>query len=203
MIFSTMAKPRIYLAGPDVFAPNRDEIFARLRAACASAGLEGMAPCDGGQSRFVSPQEQARWIYDENIRLLKECDGVIANLNGFRGVEPDSGTSFEVGFAAAMGKPVALVIESESSWEERVTQAFGSEKKKDGDYDQTHGAMIEAFELPANLMLAFGSCVWARNPEAAARELSKQFGKGAEDNPAMRHLQASHRTGAVEMKTGS
>ena len=42
-----------------------------------------------------------------NLEAIRAADFVMANLNDFRGPgEPDSGTAFEVGFAAALGKPV-------------------------------------------------------------------------------------------------
>jgi nucleoside 2-deoxyribosyltransferase len=169
------AKPRVYLAGPDVFAVDRDAIFARLTQACDRAGLIGLPPADGGARQDLTPFEQAKWIYQKNIELLQQADAVMANVNGFRGVEPDSGTAFEIGYAAAMGKPVALVLADPKCWEARVAEAFGSQERNGALFDEKFGALIEAFKLPVNLMLAFGSCVWARTPEEAAEGLAKRI----------------------------
>ncbi|KAG0771625.1 hypothetical protein G6F22_016323 [Rhizopus arrhizus] len=59
-----------------------------------------MAPKD------LSGPALAQWIYRENVALIRRADMVMANLNAFRGAEPDSGTAFEVGYAIACGKPV-------------------------------------------------------------------------------------------------
>ena len=38
--------------------------------------------------------------------MLRSADGVLADLQEWRGHEPDSGTAFEVGFAAALELPI-------------------------------------------------------------------------------------------------
>lgn len=56
-----------------------------------------MIPIDGEQIT-------ANGIYHANLEMIRSADAVLANLNAFRGIEPDSGTCFEVGFATALGK---------------------------------------------------------------------------------------------------
>ena len=97
-------RPRIYLAGPDVFLPDAAEAFARLKAQCAACGLEGLAPTDtelgaddaGTQEGAPRGADDAlaQRIYDGNIRLIQQADGVAANLQAFRGLEPDSANGF-------------------------------------------------------------------------------------------------------------
>lgn len=98
--------PRIYLAGPDVFRRDAKQHFAQLRTACDKLGLEALPPSDGLVPAAVTETEIAQRIYEIDIGLLQQADGVIANLAPFRGVEPDSGTVFEVAVAAARGLPV-------------------------------------------------------------------------------------------------
>lgn len=97
-----MTRPRVYLAGPDVFRPNAAEHFVVLRAVCDTLGLEALSPFD----ETITPSTSPHAIYQANMALLRSADGVAANLAPFRGEEPDSGTVFEVGVAAALGVPV-------------------------------------------------------------------------------------------------
>ncbi len=94
-------RPRVYLAGPDVFRPDAEQHFAMLAAVCEKHGLEALSP-------FCLSVDitSAQAIYEANMAKLKAADGVVANLAPFRGEEPDSGTVFEVGVAAARGVPV-------------------------------------------------------------------------------------------------
>lgn len=95
-------RPRIYLAGPDVFRPDAAEYFDLLTAICEKLGLEALSPFDASVTAATSPHA----IYEANMAKLRSADGVIANVAPFRGTEPDSGTVFEVGVAAALGVPV-------------------------------------------------------------------------------------------------
>ncbi|MDP9991950.1 nucleoside 2-deoxyribosyltransferase [Variovorax boronicumulans] len=98
----TSPRPRVYLAGPDVFRPDAAQYFALLSAACERLGLEALSPFDASVTAATSPHR----IYEANMAKLRAADGVVANLAPFRGAEPDSGTVFEVGVAVALGVPV-------------------------------------------------------------------------------------------------
>lgn len=154
---------RIYLAGPDVFYRNASDRFARLRALCARCGCEGVAPADADAAaakdegaRGAHGDELAEEIYRRNIELLRGCDAVLANLQPFRGmIEPDSGTVFEVGFAIALGKPVAGYLPRVDEYHEyKIAEAFGRETIDGLPYDRRYGFMIESLGQPMNLMLA-------------------------------------------------
>lgn len=95
-------RPRVYLAGPDVFRPDAEQHFAMLAAVCDKLGLKALSPFDSSIGAHTPP----RAIYDANMAMLRTADGLVANLAPFRGAEPDSGTVFEVGVAAALGLPV-------------------------------------------------------------------------------------------------
>lgn len=96
------ACPRVYLAGPDVFRPDAAQYFALLAAVCDRLGLEALSPFD----ETFDSTTTALDIYAKNMAMLRSAQGVVANLAPFRGAEPDSGTVFEVGVAAALGLPV-------------------------------------------------------------------------------------------------
>ncbi len=74
---------------------------------------------------------------------------MVANLNPFRGAEPDSGTAFELGYAAALGKPLYGYIQEGGSCAERLPCEW---KGQEPDRDR-EGNQVEAFGLPLNLML--------------------------------------------------
>jgi nucleoside 2-deoxyribosyltransferase len=96
------------------------------------------------------------------LRLLRDCDGVLANLSPFRGVEPYSGSVFEAAFALAIGKPVAAWIGDH--WNTRERSAVLRRVWRDADgrvRDRLDGGLVEDFGLPANLML---SCSFPVSP---------------------------------------
>jgi nucleoside 2-deoxyribosyltransferase len=138
-----------------LFFEDRDARYARLRAACAHAGLEAVAPTDGFEVHTEGPLPTAEQIYQHNLRLLRACDGVLVNLSPFRGVEPDSGSVFEAAFASALGKPVAGWIGDDWNTQERSAVLRKVWRDTDGRArDKLDGGLVEDFGLPANLMLS-------------------------------------------------
>ena len=165
-------RPRIYLAGPDVFHRDSAAIFERLKALCDRLGLEGIEPTDGGLSSGLtgSDDELAQRIYDGNIALIRGVDGVIANLANFRGLEPDSGTVFEVGFATALGKPVVGYGVPPGSYADRIGAAIASATDDAGILRETgNGAMVEGLGQRLNLMLSRSTAIEATAEAALVR----------------------------------
>ena len=148
---------KIYLAGPDVFYPDSAQRRAYLLQVCENYGFEGIYPGDNE----VQPVS-AEAIRNMNLKLISEADYLIANLNPFRGFEPDSGTVFEMGFSLALGKTVVAYSSDLRPMIKRLQeyQALSDHQMVDKD-----GLMIENFSLPNNLM--FADKVIARTPEEA------------------------------------
>ena len=139
---------KLYLAGPDVFRPDALAWAEAGRQLCASLGHTALIPLDGVETT-------APGIYQANIALIHSADAVLANLNPFRGCEPDSGTCVEVGFALALGKPVIGYLASNETTTQRVARMFGATlEKRDGRPVDRDGLLVEDFGLPLNLMLA-------------------------------------------------
>ncbi|MAK55103.1 MAG: nucleoside 2-deoxyribosyltransferase [Pusillimonas sp.] len=137
---------KVYLAGPDVFRVDSIEWGRHLKQLCHEAGLEGLYPLDNEISHIGSPYETARAIALANMNMIRQADGVVANLQWFRGKEPDSGTAFEVGAAIALNKPVWAYFPEQGSLKDQI------ETDKNGfDAD---GLLVEDFGLPRNLMMA-------------------------------------------------
>jgi nucleoside 2-deoxyribosyltransferase len=99
---------RVYLAGPDVFHPQAVQLAQAKRAFCRTLGLEALFPLDAVIE--ADPDEPgavlAEKIYRSNLAMIEAADAVLANLTPFRGPSLDAGTAMEVGYAAALGKPV-------------------------------------------------------------------------------------------------
>lgn len=159
--------PTVYLAGFDVFRRDAIEHGRYLKALCNAHGLEGLYPFDNDAPAGLPPEETAAVICNANIAMIRRCDAVLANLNPFRGAEPDSGTAFEVGMAVALGKPVWAYFDDRGTLREQVVH--------DNAGFDAQGFQVEDFQLPKNLMLA---CTWAGSsdtPESAIKALAQWF----------------------------
>ncbi|QEI08651.1 nucleoside 2-deoxyribosyltransferase [Pigmentiphaga aceris] len=146
---------KIYLAGPDVFRPDALAWGHSLKALCREFGFEGLYPLDNAAPAGLSGPALATWIFEANIVLIRQCDLVMANLQAFRGYEPDSGTAFEVGFAAALGKPVWGYHDPMGSLRDQVPQV----QRPDGLEVDADGQIVEDFGLSRNLMLACSATI--------------------------------------------
>lgn len=135
----------IYLAGPDVFRPDAADWAAEARRLVASLGHSALLPTDNEAT-------DAAEIFAGNIALLRRADAVLANLEPFRGSEPDSGTCVEVGCAIALGKPVVAYLRDTRPLVERLG-ATRHPDRRDAFVDE-RGWTVENFGLPLNLMLA-------------------------------------------------
>ena len=145
-------RPRLYLAGPEVFLPDPIEAGRVKVALCDAAGFDGLYPLDNVLDLAgLSKPEQAARISAANEALMRSADAVIANLTPFRGVSMDAGTAFEVGFMRALGRPVFGYSNAAETYHARAL-AFRSRGIPPGDYDRPE-VEIEDFDLSENLMI--------------------------------------------------
>ncbi|KAI9018880.1 nucleoside 2-deoxyribosyltransferase, partial [Hyaloraphidium curvatum] len=155
---SSPAQVQVYLAGPDVFLPDHAGAAASLKSMCAARGLDGLFPMD---AVLVAPT--ARNIYVANVDMVRRADAVIANLDPFRGPGMDSGTAFEVGFAAALGKPVFAYLDPGKLPRSYALRCRAidpdARERADGSWEDSKGLAIEHFQhrdgrdLEENLMI--------------------------------------------------
>lgn len=150
---------RVYIAGHDIFRADAAIWAESVRDLLACHGHQALIPLDGDEVT-------AGGIYRANIQMILSADAVLANLNPFRGDEPDSGTCFEVGFAIAQGLPVIGYLRDGRRQIDKVG---------DGDAERpldANGQLIENFGLPLNLMLAIPCRIVVGDLSAAVAELS-------------------------------
>ena len=135
---------RLYIAGPDVFRPDALQWAENVRALCRREGHQALIPLDGRETTALG-------IYRNNLRLIGEADAVLANLNPFRGAEPDSGTCVEIGYALALGKPVIGYADTLIPLRDRLPVVSPD---AEGRCRDAAGWAVEDFGLPLNLMLS-------------------------------------------------
>ena len=177
------ARPKVYLAGPDVFRRDAKQHFVQLKTACDKLGLEALPPSDGLVPEAQTEAEIAQSIYEVNMELLQQADGVIANLAPFRGVEPDSGTVFEVGVAAARGLPVVAYGVPPGSYADRVKASQQTSRENPGPLRDANDLIVEDLGLPLNLMLAC-SATFALSAEQTLQALKRTSGRPPTREPA-------------------
>ena len=141
----------IYLAGPEVFLPDAREVGARKKALCAEFGFVGLYPLESEiAAQAEKPADEA--IFAANCALMRRADAGVFNLSPFRGVNADPGNAFEIGFFAALAKPVFAYSNCAAPLFDRVAATFGAHPSDDGPRDAS-GMLIEDFGNADNLML--------------------------------------------------
>jgi nucleoside 2-deoxyribosyltransferase len=131
---------KVYLAGPEVFLPDAREQGARKKKICAEHGLEGIFPLDVEPDLAgLAPFDQGVALTRTCVALMRDCDALIANMTPFRGPSCDVGTAVEVGYMAALDRPVHAYS--------NVAADFESRSRGHDDLS------IERFGMTDNLML--------------------------------------------------
>lgn len=133
-----------YTAGPWIFSPKCAEIGTGLVDLCRKHGLVAVLPYDGEKEN----DDAAGTIYRHNLDRIERSDCVVADLSPFRGPHMDVGTAFEIGYAAALKKPVFGYSCSPRPLIERIW----CEETPTGWRD-AHGKLVENFDMLENLMI--------------------------------------------------
>ena len=145
-------RPRLYLAGPEVFLPDALAMGRDKQELCARHGFEGVFPLDASLDLAgLSKREQTRRISAANEAAMRSCAGLIANLTPFRGISLDAGTAFEVGFMRALRRPVLGYTNVVAGYRQRA-EAYRRASVPAADADAP-GVAIEDFDLAENLMI--------------------------------------------------
>ena len=147
-------KPIVYIAGFECFLRNGKELAEKAVKLCEEYGFEGISPVlghpSGKEIDFSNgKKEAAKQIFYNNIGFINNCDIVIANLNNFRGWEPDGGTCFEIGYAFSQGKKIYGFMDDTRPCYEKY---IGNIHNTDGMWRDDNGAFFESGAC--NLMIS-------------------------------------------------
>jgi nucleoside 2-deoxyribosyltransferase len=145
----------IYLAGPDVFYRDGAERLARKATLVKEAGF---LPVYAGVMVYPHCEDSfdnGCAISAVNEICLRGSDMMIANLTPFRGVGADVGTVFELGFMAALNRPIFAYSEDPRDHLSRISDHYGSKLSKplDGIVRGPDGLMVEDHAMIDNLMV--------------------------------------------------
>lgn len=151
-----MSRPKIYLAGPDIFLPNfQIEVAPYQRALCDEFGLEALIPLDNvGDISEGTPRVTGMRVFHGNIGQVRICDIIAANCNPFRGALMDDGTAGEITGGYMIGKISYGYMKHLWTYDLRVelhyptqwVSSFGKFMDKDGFL------VYDEFGRPINLM---------------------------------------------------
>jgi nucleoside 2-deoxyribosyltransferase len=148
---------RIYLAGPDVFLPDPDEAFRQKKAICTEHGFAGVSPLDNTIDLEKLPlREAGLQIAQANESTMQSCDAVIAQITPFRSPSADPGTTYEMGYMAALGRPVLAYTNVGGNFFERTSEYLGPDLRQREDqksHEDSDRMLLEDFGLVDNLML--------------------------------------------------
>ena len=169
-------KPVVYIAGPECFMPDGDEKARQALALCEKYGFEGISPALGhplGKEIDFSQGKQsaAKQIFYNNINYINNCDLVIANVNNFRGWEPDGGTCFELGYAYTQGKKLyGFMADTRPCYEKYI----GNIHYDAPFWRDDNGAFFESGAC--NLMISGPAQIIEGTFEDAIKQAAKDFG---------------------------
>ncbi len=154
---SLARKPRLYLAGPEVFLPDAVEHAHRQHRLCEQYGFIGLHPMDNNIELRDRSLQTAVQIYRGDIAQIRACDIVVANCNAFRGLLMDDGTAYEIGFGNALGKPAYGYIDALNTVSERTRTQYPCRQLADGrTIDQDGYLVTDDFGTSVNLMMQCG-----------------------------------------------
>ena len=160
--------PKAYLAGTEIFYTDSDETQEKYHQLCDKYGIIGYYPPDiAPEDEFKeyvkkddSLHEMELQLFTHDLNQIKRTDIIIANLNDYRGNEPDSGTAVECGIAWGYGHRCFAFIDDARPMKERfkgvkkvredgtVTDKDGNSKKFTVKTDsKTVGEALQAVEI--------------------------------------------------------
>jgi nucleoside 2-deoxyribosyltransferase len=149
-----MARPRAYLAGPDVFLRDPVAFAEHKKAVCGKHGIEGVFPLDAVLDLAgLSLSEAALRISRANEDLIRSCQLVITNITPFRGPSCDVGTGYEMGFGRALGLPIFAYTNVAADFAQRTRAFTHVQPRPGGGFEDPDHMQVESFELADNLML--------------------------------------------------
>ncbi|HUU74832.1 MAG TPA: nucleoside 2-deoxyribosyltransferase [Methanoregulaceae archaeon] len=99
------ARYRLYLAAP-LFSRAEKLYNLSLNNLLTRSYYEVYLPQDVGDDTHTRSLDEHRMIFESHVTALDEADAVVAVIDG---ADADSGTSWEMGYAYSIGKPVYAI----------------------------------------------------------------------------------------------
>lgn len=138
-------KEAIYIAGPECFYTYGYDALGAMRARAQSLGFGVTLPNDHPlDMENPDKQKRADSIFADLDKVMKETTVIIADLEAYRGAEPDSGTIYELGMAYAVDARCYGYTRDKRSLGTKNQQAY---LKNGRIYDERGGVMPYA-QLP-------------------------------------------------------
>lgn len=138
-------KEAIYIAGPECFYTYGYDALGAMRARAQSLGFQVTLPNDHPlDMENPDKQKRADSIFADLDKVMKETTVIIADLEAYRGAEPDSGTVYELGMAYAKGARCYGYTRDKRSLATKNQQSY----LKDGQIYDERGKKMPYAELP-------------------------------------------------------
>lgn len=148
---------KVYLAGPEVFLADHQNIASAKKKMCAKYGFTGVFPTDNKiDASAFTRLGLAKEIAKQNEKEIQGADIVIANITPFRGVSLDVGTAYEIGFARALGKSVFAYTNASGDYLNRakgLTELNVSSSVDEKGWFDGNKMLVEDFGMRDNLMI--------------------------------------------------
>lgn len=96
----------IYIAGPLCFHPNGGKMWNANRAEAEYYGFDVTLPNDNklvAEGEKPTKKEMSKKIFNNCAVSMAKTNGIIVNLETYRGAEPDGGSIYELGMAYGLG----------------------------------------------------------------------------------------------------
>ncbi len=164
-------KPVVYLAGPARYSTGAAEQYAKMGALCANYGFHAIDPMAGMAllNTREDPYAGAGAAFQNWQQCVRDCDILLADLNDFHGLEPNSDVSFEAGMAWQLGKTCFGYMADTTIMRKRIPH-YGEERENRDIY----GNDVENFGYPINLMFASSMPVFEGDFEAVLEKAVKE-----------------------------
>jgi len=102
MDVATFSRYRVYLAAP-LFSEAERNYNLSVAGLVREHLFDVFLPQETGDDSASRIKEDQVRIFSDNLRALKNADIIVAVIDG---ADADSGTSWEMGYASALGKPI-------------------------------------------------------------------------------------------------
>ena len=138
----------VYLASPNRYDESSKEYFDQLKSKYEKMGYKAISPLDNYiESDNEDPYFDTVVNFHNRLKLIDNCDYVVASLDGFHGLETNNDVSFECGYAYGKGKKLIGVLQDARTMREKIPSLDNT------GYDFCDN-VIENFDYPINLMFA-------------------------------------------------